>query len=218
MKKKIGMVLTILIFSSSVVFAHPGRTDSSGCHTCRTNCAKYGLSNGEYHCHDGSSSSSSSKKTTSSSSSNSSSTSKKTTTVKKSSDKSLKTLKIDGKTIDLDDELEYITEEESIIILATATDKNAKLNYDKEVKLNVGENKIKIKVIAEDGSTKTYTITVIREEEVIPVISEGVTKAEETEKVYPTQEDDSALGGLIVTAGIGGLGYLGYKKYKENKK
>lgn len=33
------------------VSAHPGRTDSSGCHTCRTNCAKWGLSTGEYHCH-----------------------------------------------------------------------------------------------------------------------------------------------------------------------
>lgn len=40
--------------------AHPGRTDSSGCHTCRTNCASWGLRNGAYHCHGGSSSSNSS--------------------------------------------------------------------------------------------------------------------------------------------------------------
>lgn len=32
-------------------FAHPGRTDSVGCHTCRTNCPNWGLSYGEYHCH-----------------------------------------------------------------------------------------------------------------------------------------------------------------------
>ncbi len=32
-------------------YAHPGRTDSSGCHTCRTNCPNWGLSYGEYHCH-----------------------------------------------------------------------------------------------------------------------------------------------------------------------
>jgi hypothetical protein len=31
--------------------AHPGNTDSSGCHTCRTNCSDWGLSYGEYHCH-----------------------------------------------------------------------------------------------------------------------------------------------------------------------
>jgi len=31
--------------------AHPGNTDRYGCHTCRTNCYKWGLSYGEYHCH-----------------------------------------------------------------------------------------------------------------------------------------------------------------------
>jgi murein L,D-transpeptidase YcbB/YkuD len=35
----------------SAALAHPGNTDSSGCHTCRTNCPKWGLSTGEYHCH-----------------------------------------------------------------------------------------------------------------------------------------------------------------------
>lgn len=33
------------------VLAHSGRTDSYGCHTCRTNCSSWGLSYGEYHCH-----------------------------------------------------------------------------------------------------------------------------------------------------------------------
>lgn len=31
--------------------AHPGRTDSNGGHTCRTNCEKWGLQYGEYHYH-----------------------------------------------------------------------------------------------------------------------------------------------------------------------
>jgi hypothetical protein len=39
------------LFVFNISLAHPGRTDSSGCHTCRTNCASWGLSNGEYHCH-----------------------------------------------------------------------------------------------------------------------------------------------------------------------
>lgn len=51
MKKTSLIILFIFIFAPLVVFAHPGRTDSSGCHTCRTNCAKWGLSTGEYHCH-----------------------------------------------------------------------------------------------------------------------------------------------------------------------
>lgn len=30
---------------------HPGRTDWQGCHHCWTNCARWGLDYGEYHCH-----------------------------------------------------------------------------------------------------------------------------------------------------------------------
>ena len=37
--------------TASTLMAHPGRTDSSGCHTCKTNCPKWGLEYGEYHCH-----------------------------------------------------------------------------------------------------------------------------------------------------------------------
>lgn len=33
--------------------AHPGNTDGSGGHTCRTNCEKWGLGYGEYHYHGG---------------------------------------------------------------------------------------------------------------------------------------------------------------------
>lgn len=50
--KKLSFVVIILAFIiPSIGFAHPGRTDSSGCHTCRTNCSNWGLSTGEYHCH-----------------------------------------------------------------------------------------------------------------------------------------------------------------------
>ncbi len=36
---------------SNPILAHPGNTDSLGCHTCRTNCSSWGLYVGEYHCH-----------------------------------------------------------------------------------------------------------------------------------------------------------------------
>ncbi|HLP86699.1 MAG TPA: YHYH domain-containing protein [Candidatus Paceibacterota bacterium] len=51
--KKIILILIILIpiIAPNISFAHPGRTDSSGCHTCRTNCSNWGLSAEEYHCH-----------------------------------------------------------------------------------------------------------------------------------------------------------------------
>lgn len=49
---KIIISISMLIIPISV-FAHPGRTDSSGCHTCKTNCSSWGLDDYEYHCHSG---------------------------------------------------------------------------------------------------------------------------------------------------------------------
>ena len=51
MKKILVFVLSFITILPIVTFAHPGRTDSAVCHTCRTNCASWGLSTGEYHCH-----------------------------------------------------------------------------------------------------------------------------------------------------------------------
>ncbi len=47
----IFIVLICILLLPSITMSHPGRTDSYGCHTCRTNCASWGLSTGEYHCH-----------------------------------------------------------------------------------------------------------------------------------------------------------------------
>ena len=51
--------LLLVLLTSTSIQAHPGRTDSNGCHTCRTNCEKWGLAYGEYHCHNGGGTSSS---------------------------------------------------------------------------------------------------------------------------------------------------------------
>ena len=45
--------ILILILFPSYVVAHPGRTDSRGGHTCRTNCPDWGYSYGGYHYHNG---------------------------------------------------------------------------------------------------------------------------------------------------------------------
>jgi len=53
MKALLFFVVLILggFFTADTTSAHPGGTDSSGCHTCRTNCEDWGLEYGEYHCH-----------------------------------------------------------------------------------------------------------------------------------------------------------------------
>lgn len=51
---KLAIRIFVLILSVTVaspVYAHSGRTDSNGGHTCRTNCEKYGLQYGQYHVH-----------------------------------------------------------------------------------------------------------------------------------------------------------------------
>ncbi|MFC4305694.1 MBL fold metallo-hydrolase [Cohnella boryungensis] len=51
-KLSLSIVALLLIWSSTgAVSAHPGRTDAKGGHTCRTNCAKWGLKDGQYHYH-----------------------------------------------------------------------------------------------------------------------------------------------------------------------
>jgi hypothetical protein len=53
------LVVTLLCFGAvGSAEAHPGRTDGSGGHTCRTNCESWGLGYGEYHYHGGEGSSS----------------------------------------------------------------------------------------------------------------------------------------------------------------
>jgi hypothetical protein len=55
--------LVIISLAPLPIYAHPGRTDSSGGHTCRTNCASWGLGQGEYHSHGGGASDSTSQST-----------------------------------------------------------------------------------------------------------------------------------------------------------
>jgi hypothetical protein len=48
------LVVTLLVFGAvGMAEAHPGRTDGSGGHTCRTDCESWGLEYGEYHYHGG---------------------------------------------------------------------------------------------------------------------------------------------------------------------
>lgn len=53
--KKYAIVLILVSFLFSMipfeVFAHPGRTNSKGCHFCRTNCRKWRVKQGKQHCH-----------------------------------------------------------------------------------------------------------------------------------------------------------------------
>ncbi len=51
MKKTAILTLLALFLLAPFTYAHPGRTDKKGGHTCRTNCPKWGLKYGQYHYH-----------------------------------------------------------------------------------------------------------------------------------------------------------------------
>lgn len=53
---------------------------------------------------------------------------------------------------------------EKVTVYATAQDKKATIKGNETQKLNVGKNALNVVVTAEDGTTKTYTINVTREE------------------------------------------------------
>lgn len=50
--KKLLLTTSIALLVAPIsAYAHRGRTDANGGHTCRTNCEKWGLQYGEYHYH-----------------------------------------------------------------------------------------------------------------------------------------------------------------------
>lgn len=54
MNKFLIFLVALVIFGgvfTGFTYAHPGRTDRYGWHTCRTNCAKWWLKYGQYHYH-----------------------------------------------------------------------------------------------------------------------------------------------------------------------
>lgn len=150
MKRKIkGLIMTmIVVLSPLYVEAHPGRTDSNGCHTCRTNCAKWGLRYGQYHCHG--------RKNRSTSSN----TNKTTTTKVLDSNKNIKSISIDNTNIEVKDTMEYNTYSKVNnidIILESTKSKYEISNYSN---LSIGDNNIKITVTSEDNTSKEYNLDI----------------------------------------------------------
>jgi len=86
--RKIGLtslLAIIILIGTNITLAHPGPTDANGGHTCRTNCADWGLEDGEYHYHssnDNTSTIDSTKSSSASSSSSSASSKLKTDKIK----------------------------------------------------------------------------------------------------------------------------------------
>ncbi len=168
-RKKIllGMMICVLALYPSVIQAHPGRTDAYGCHTCRTNCAKWGLKTGEYHCH-GTNNSTQNNINTNTNSQNTTTNGGQSSTVPQtpqlSSDTSLKQVIVEEQEIMINDVMSYTTKEEQVRIQAFPIDNKASVQYEEIVSLSLGLNEVHLVVTAENGATKDYTLNITREE------------------------------------------------------
>lgn len=81
----------------------------------------------------------------------------------KSNDNTLKVIIIDGKEVDISENINYSTTKEKVNIEVTPNDTKATYEIKNNTTLSIGENKININVTAEDGTTKTYNININRE-------------------------------------------------------
>lgn len=78
----------------------------------------------------------------------------------KNSDNTLKTILIEGESIEVSDKIEYSTTKSEIKIEVIPNDEKATFEIKNNGKLSVGKNTISIEVTAENGKTKTYEIVV----------------------------------------------------------
>ncbi len=161
--KKTMMILfaicSMFLMVPDNIYAHPGRTNGSGCHVCKNNCASWGLSNGEYHCHGGNSYSSSGNSASTNNSSNSSRTNSNPPVYRKSSNANLSILKIDGENISISDTMNFTTTNAMPNIEGITVDSKATLRIDKPEQLSRDLlNEITITVSAEDSTTKVYKL------------------------------------------------------------
>lgn len=95
-------------------------------------------------------------------------------------------------------------------ITAIASDDDATVIISGDTKLKVGENEITIKVVAENGKEKEYTLKVTRKE-----------KEKEEEVIEKEEKEDNGsklLLIILILATICGLIYLVFKDGEDNKK
>lgn len=92
-----------------------------------------------------------------------------TVTPQKSSNNSLSMLQIENQKYDLNNKnIDLgITEKESINITATPKDNKAKINGAGTIKLNNGQNNLKLVITAENGNINTYNISITKKTDII---------------------------------------------------
>ena len=95
----------------------------------------------------------------------------------------------------------------NIIIEAFSEDEKAKIFGPGKYGLNLGNNTVKIKVIAEDESERTYTLNINREEDGVIV---------DYENILIKEKENNNLTKIIIISSVILLGIVGLIIYKKN--
>ena len=82
----------------------------------------------------------------------------------KNNDSSLKEITINDEQIEIKDTMEFTTTEENINLQISASDDNAKVEYNEINKLELGNNIVNITVTAQDNTTSKYVLIIVRKE------------------------------------------------------
>ena len=80
-----------------------------------------------------------------------------------SNDTTLKTLTVNNNNINISDKMEFKTYDATANIVATPNYASAKVEYENNKELKIGNNNITIKVTAANGLSKTYELNIIRQ-------------------------------------------------------
>ncbi len=163
MKKLYIICAVCLMFfmSPNIAFAHPGRTDSNGCHTCKTNCSSWGLNYNEYHCHNGNTYTNSKGQIFNSNGVliSDSSSNNNDIIYQKSNNANIKSLLIDGNSVNITNEMSFSTSNLEPNIIVIPEHSKATVKIDKpSILSNELMNEITISVTAEDLTTKVYKL------------------------------------------------------------
>lgn len=202
LKRKIKLltIIVVIVLMPTKVLAHPGRLDSSGCHTCRTNCPSWGLEYEEYHCHSGNTYTNSKGEVynekgvllTNNNSSNNESNNNDSNNNTLSNNESDKHNLVNNNQSEVkqvaksdDTSLKYVKiNNKPIVISETMTYETTGKNIDLDIKandnkatvefnipeLNTGENEVIIKVTAEAGNIKEYKLIITKNEVISNVV------------------------------------------------
>lgn len=113
-----------------------------------------------------------------------------------SNDPTLKSLTVNGNNITVSDKMEFQTYDETATIIATPNYQYAKIEYEQNKKLEIGNNNITIKITGTGGLTKTYELNIIRNK----VLSANNNIKEITIEGKKYQFKDNKINDLFVTS------------------